>query len=136
MSTTIITKPKIEIEPSLLRKLKYQTEEIGQVVLHFLYQSPDSTLGDSLIRIWPTTYLYAQNSAHKSELVHIENISYYPQWYLCKAGSENHFTLIFSGLPKSCTKFDFIEHCTNQAGAFKVHGINRNDSDIYYLKIE
>jgi len=135
MSTTVITKPKVDIAPSLLRKIKEQTEEMGQVVLHFIYNTPPN-VEDMLIRIWPTTFLYDQDSAHKSDMVHVENITLYPVWYRCPPGTTTFFTLIFSGLPKSCTTFDFIEHCTNQAGAFEVRDIARNDSDVYFLRME
>lgn len=135
MAATIIKKPKTIISEKLLRQIKTQTEEMGQVVLHFVFRTPDMIYGDTLIRIWPTTYLYDLDSAHKSELVHIENITYYPDWYLCPAGTETYFTLIFSGLPKSCVSFDFIEHCTNQSGAFEVRNIQRNKSDVYFLQL-
>ena len=135
MSATIIKSPKTKISEKLLKEIKAQTEELGQVVLHFVFKTPNMVFGDTLIRIWPTSYLYDLGSAHKSELVHIENITYYPEWYLCPAGTETFFTLIFSGLPKSCTAFDFIEHCTNQAGAFEVRNIQRNSSDIYFLQL-
>lgn len=135
MSATIIKKPKTSISEDILKKIKEQTEEMGQVVLHFVFHTPDVLLGDSLIRIWPSTYLYDLHSSHKSELVHIENITYYPDWYLCPAGSESFFTLIFNGLPKSCTAFDFIEHCTNQSGAFQVKNIQRNKTDVYFLQL-
>lgn len=135
MSPTIIKKPETKISTKLLREIKTKTEEMGQVVLHFVFQTSESMLGDTLIRIWPTTFLYDLGSSHKSDLVHIENITYYPDWYLCPAGTETFFTLIFSGLPKSCSAFDFIEHCTNQAGAFEVRNIQRNNSDVYFLQL-
>lgn len=135
MAATIIKKPETFISSQLLRQIKSQTEEMGQVVLHFVFKTPEMLFGDTLIRIWPTSYLYDLGSAHKSELVHIENITYYPDWYLCPAGSETYFTLIFSGLPKSCTAFDFIEHCTNQSGAFEVKNIQRNKTDVYFLQL-
>jgi len=135
MAATIIKKPETFISKQLLNQIKTQSEEMGQVVLHFVFHTPDMLFGDSLIRIWPTTYLYDLHSAHKSELVHIENITYYPDWYLCPAGTESYFTLIFSGLPKSCTAFDFIEHCTNQSGAFQVKNIQRNKTDVYFLQL-
>jgi hypothetical protein len=135
MAATIIKKPETIISEKLLNQIKSQTEEMGQVVLHFVFHTTDELQGDSLIRIWPTSYLYDLHSSHKSELVHIENISYYPDWYLCPAGTETYFTLIFSGLPKSCTAFDFIEHCTNQSGAFHVKNIQRNKTDVYFLQL-
>lgn len=135
MSATIIKKPETKISKKLLREIKAQSEEMGQVVLHFVFNTNDVGLGDTLIRIWPTSYLYDLHSPHKSELVHIENITYYPTWFLCPAGTQTYFTLIFSGLPKSCTSFDFIEHCTNQSGAFQVRNIQRNTSDVYFLQL-
>jgi len=133
MSATVITKPETIIAPDLLRKFKAQVEEQGQVVLHFLLDNYG--MSDTLIRIWPTTYLYDQLSPHKSELVHAENITFFPHWTAYPPGQQAYFTLIFTGLPKSCTMFDFIEHCDNQIGAFKVLNIKRNKSDVYYLKI-
>lgn len=135
MSPTIIKKPDTRISEKLLKQIRSQTEEMGQVVLHFVFKTPNEGMGDTLIRIWPTSYLYDVHSAHRSDLVHIENITYYPTWFLCPAGTETFFTLIFSGLPKSCTAFDFIEHCSNQSGAFRVLNIQRNKSDVYFLQL-
>ena len=135
MCATVITKPETRVSKKLLDEIKSQTEEMGQVVLHFLFQTKNILFGDTLIRIWPTTYLYDLGSSHRSELVHVENITYYPDWFLCPAGTETYFTLVFSGLPKSCTAFDFIEHCTNQSGAFEVRNIQRNSSDVYFLQL-
>ncbi len=132
MGYTVVTKPKVEIDPDLLHKIEGQVHEMGQVVLHFIYRSP---LGDypSMIRIWPTTYLYDQHSDHVSELVHAENITYYPTWHICPPGKDQFFTLIFSGLPRACQVFDFIEKCTNEIGAFRVLNISRNSQDVYYI---
>jgi len=127
---TIIQQPKVDISPDLLSELKELVQEAGQVVIHCIQTTP----GPTYIRIWPTTYLYDQHSDHVSELVHAENITYFPQWKPVDAG-ENHFTLIFSGLPKSCIVFDLLEHCDNQAGAFRVLSIPRNETDVYYVQI-
>lgn len=132
MSAIVIKDPTVSISPKILNEIKEQHHAQGQVVLHFIY-FPVSM--DSLIRIWPSTYLYDTGSSHKSELVHVENITIYPEWYPCTIGRKHFFTLVFSGLPKSCTTFDFIEHCSNEGGAFKVYGIERNDADVYYLHI-
>lgn len=129
----ILDKPKVKISESLKALIKERTEEMGQVVLHISMKSISSQ--DFLIRIWPTSYLYDQGSDHASDLIHIENITYYPTWYLCPSGKPVNFTLVFSGLPKKCTTFDFVEHCTNQGGAFEVRNIARNNSDVYYLEV-
>lgn len=131
MSATIIKEPEVKIDSKLLHELKTQTHERGQVVLHFLYFS-FSLYGESRIRIWPTTYLYDQHSSHRSEMVHAEKITMYPEWQVCKPGN-NYFSLIFSGLPDDCKIFDFIELCDNQSGAFQVKNIKRNSDDVYFL---
>lgn len=128
--SVVIEKPQISIAPELLKELQSKVYTQGQVVLHFLFISRN--LGDK-IRIWPTTYLYDKGSSHRSEMVHFENITLYPQWQLCN--SRNYFTLIFSGLPKSCKTFDFIEHCTEEFGAFQVLDIKRNEQDVYYISM-
>ncbi|MDX1685362.1 MAG: hypothetical protein R3275_09005 [Saprospiraceae bacterium] len=133
MDATIITKPKVEIDPEIRRQLRTKTDEEGQVIVHCLYR--DRLPWGSAIRIWPTTYLLDCDSDHKSELVHTENISLYPSWTPCDPFSDTHFTLIFTGLPRTCTKFDFEEFCDNSGGEFVARNIPRNSSDIYYLVI-
>ncbi|MBT8234508.1 MAG: hypothetical protein HKO66_14680 [Saprospiraceae bacterium] len=131
MDTAIIIKnPKVDISKELLAELETQIHEQGQVVVHCIQE----TIMPSFIRIWPTTFLYDHHSEHKSELVHAENITYFPNWQIVDKG-ENYFTLIFSGLPKSCIVFDLIEHCSNEGGAFKALNIVRNKSDVYYVKV-
>lgn len=127
---TIIKDPKIDISADLLEELQSKVHEQGQVVVHCLQESDFP----SFIRIWPSTYLYDHHSDHRSELVHAEKITYFPNWQVVDEG-ENYFTLIFSGLPKSCKLFDLIEHCSNEGGAFKALNISRNNSDVYYVRV-
>ena len=134
MSTIQITKPKVEISPSILVEIKTQVYEAGQVVIHFVYQNEDFWIG-SKIRIWPSSYLYDKGSAHISELVHCENIVQAPMWQEVTFGTKCYFTLIFSGLPRDCSTFDFIEDCGGEGGGFEVLDVARNESDIYYFKI-
>ena len=126
----VVTKPKVEIDPALLAELQTEVHEAGQVVVHCIQQSTEPTL----IRIWPSTFLYDHHSEHVSNLVHAENITYFPEWKQV-GGGESHFTLVFSGLPKSVKVFDLQEQCHNQAGAFKVYSIVRNNSDVYYVQV-
>lgn len=126
----IIEKPKVDIAPELLAEIQSQVHEQGQVVVHCLQEVWFPTL----IRIWPTTFLFDRHSDHSSRLVHAENITYYPQWKPIDIG-ENYFTLIFSGLPDHCAVFDLIEQCDNQNGAFRVKGITRNETDVYYVRL-
>ena len=128
----IITKPKATIAPDLLKKLEEMTAPEGQVIVHCI--SGGSLLYDSFIRIWPSTYLYDQDSDHVSELVHTENISMAPQWMMVPAGHIAHYSLIFSKLPRSCSIFD-LEEVIPQPGNFSAHNITRNDSDVYYVRL-
>ena len=130
----IITRPSIEIDPKILDELKALTSEEGQVIVHCLYNNLNPMF-DSMIRIWPTTWLYDKGSAHRSELVHTEYISLAPEWTVIPAFSSYYFTLIFSGLPSSCTLFDLVEDCKGGSGAFVVQNIHRNSSDVYYVRI-
>lgn len=135
MSTIVIDKPKVDIAPDLLTEMQTQVHEMGQVVVHVLFSVP-AHLSSTYIRIWPTTYLFDHGSDHRSELVHAENITYYPEWSQCMGGGQYFFTLIFSGLPRDCSVFDLVEHCTNQAGAFEARSIPRTSSDVYYLRMQ
>jgi hypothetical protein len=130
---TVITKPKVTIDPKILHEIQSKTQEMGQVVLHFLLQN--NSAHPSGIRIWPSTYLYDLNSSHVSELVHAENITLYPTWQSIGPFTKTYFSLYFSGLPRSCSAFQFEECCTNQAGAWSVKRIDRNNSDVYFLQI-
>ena len=128
--STIITKPKVEIDKQLLTELMALTKEEKQVIVHCLFDARNM-LG-AKIRIWPSTFLYDSGSAHRSELVHADNISFCPQWTEIPHGKVAHFSLIFTGLSSACSTFDLIEEIP-QAGGFKVTGIKRNDSDVYYV---
>lgn len=127
----IITKPLVDIAPEIIEQIRESTQEEGQVIVHCIYNS--LTGGDG-IRIWPTTYLFDLHSDHVSTLEHIEKISLFPIWTWTRPG-DNLFTLIFSGLPKSCTVFDLIEDCSGSVGAFRVSSIKRTTSDVYYVSL-
>jgi len=130
-SETIITKPDVSIDTDTLLQLKTITQEESQVIVHCSYTSQGFM---DLIRIWPTTYLIDQGSDHKSELVHSENVSLAPIWTRLEYGETRVFTLIFSGLPKSCTVFDFIESVPEPNG-FEIRNIQRNGSDVYFVEV-
>jgi len=130
-SETIITKPNVSIDTDTLLQLKTITQEESQVIVHCSYTSQGFM---DLIRIWPTTYLIDQRSDHKSEMVHAENVSLAPIWTRLEYGETRVFTLIFSGLPKSCSVFDFIELVTEPNG-FEIRNIQRNTSDVYFVEV-
>lgn len=126
----IIHNPEKVIAEDVMAELCTSVEEEGQVVVHCIFKSEKP----SLMRIWPSTFLYDRDSPHNSNLVHAEKISFFPLWTQARLGN-NHFTLIFKGLPKSCSVFDMVEHCDNEAGAFRLSNIRRNKSDVYYVQL-
>ena len=128
----IITKPEVEISPDILKKLLEQVQEEGQVIVHCV--SAAAANYDHYIRVWPTTYLLDQHSAHRSDLVHVENVTMAPMWQLVPAGTVAHYSLIFSGLPKSCILFD-LEEIIPLPGRFSAKHIVRNDSDVYFVRL-
>jgi len=112
--------------------VKTVVQEEKQVIIHCRYNC--SNPYGMHIRIWPSTYLIAKDIAHKSELVHAENIPMAPSWMVVPQGASNQFSLIFSGLPKGCQKFDLVE-IIPQEGGFFVSNIERNEVDVYTVEI-
>jgi hypothetical protein len=107
------------------------TVEAAHVYVHCYFNSPGAEM---LIRIWRSTFLVDAASGSRSPLVHVENISYAPQWTIIPGSGLFHFLLIFEALPKSCTLFNLLEDIP-QAGGFFVEGIQRNKSDVYHVDI-
>jgi hypothetical protein len=127
-----LTKPKVDIETSILTELKPKEDEESQVVLHC--EIPIPFHFGMLIRIFSSTYLYDAHSSHKSKLVHFENIALGPAWKQVPPGGPIQFTLFFTGLPKSCNLFHFKEEISDNTG-FKFRNIVRNQSDVYTIKL-
>ena len=130
-NNSIISNPSVSIDTATILQLKTIAQEESQVIVHCSYTSEGFM---DLIRIWPTTYLVDQGSAHKSELVHAENVSIAPIWTRLEYGETRIFTLIFTGLPKSCGIFDFIESVPEPNG-FEIRNIQRNASDVYFVEV-
>jgi hypothetical protein len=105
--------------------------EQSHVYVHCYF---NNTVKDMLIRIWKTTFLIDKASAHRSKLVHVENISYAPQWTIVPVDGLFQFLLIFEALPKGCEIFDLLEDIP-QPGGFFVAGIMRNKKDVYHVFI-
>ncbi len=125
----IIDNPKVSIASSLLEELETFTAEQGQVIIHGFV---DGNEYGTAVRVWPTTYLFDRDSTHRSELVHIEKISAFPNWTPVFPKTTFRFTLIFSGLPDTCSVFN-LQEIIPQSGGFYVHNINRNQQDVYFL---
>ena len=118
-------------ETDVLTITQTEVELESQVVIHGSYTAD---LYTGRIRIWPTTYLIDRHSQHKSQLIWHEGISMYPDWTWLNPG-KNYFTLIFSGLPKSCVIFDLVEEIPEPRG-FMIEGILRNNSDVYNVSFD
>jgi hypothetical protein len=124
-------KTKPEVEREVLASIDPATLEDQHVYVHCYF---DNQSDDMLIRIWQSTFLIDRASGARSELIHIENISYAPQWTMIPKKGTFSFLLIFSALPKDCTVFDLLEDIP-QAGGFFVQGIKRNELDVYHEDI-
>ena len=123
----IITLPSIDIAADIKEKMSSQPEAEKQVIVHAYILPKDL---DLFIRIWPTTYLFDNDSTHKSTLIFWNNITEAPIWTRVKNHHRHNFTLIFSGLPEQCTSFDLIE-CIGEENCFEKRRIPRNTYDVY-----
>lgn len=134
-SKTIIQDPPVKVKPavedSVLASIQPSVLEDSYVYVHCSF---DNSWKDALIRIWRTTFLVDHSSGAKSSLVHAENISIAPLWTIIPDKCIHNFILVFSALPKSCTKFDLIEEIP-QPGGFVVRDIQRNPRDVYRVTI-
>jgi len=120
----ISTAVKEELEPKVLPE--------SQVIVHCSFTG---SLDFDYIRIWESTFLIDCNSDHKSELVHHENIALYPNWMHVEPNRTIRFTLVFTGLPKSCVLFNLVE-VIGESGGFYIGGITRNKTDVYYVVMD
>jgi hypothetical protein len=126
-----MVQPQTEVEEVVKFQLKDEVDVESQVIIHCNYTPKQWGEG---IRIWPSTFLYDNNSPHKSELLYSENISKFPQWTFLRPFKTAHFTLVFSGLPKSCSSFNLIEEIPQKDG-FEFLNILRNKTDIYHIDL-
>lgn len=131
VSSPVIVPSKPKIESTVMAVLLSQLETSSQVIVHCNFSSRFPL---DKIRIWKSTFLFAQDSDHISGLVSAENISFYPEWTYLEVGEQRQFTLIFTGLPKDCISFDFIEQIP-EPGGFEFSNIRRNKTDVYYIDL-
>lgn len=127
--TIEIVKPEVDTE--IVSRIDALTMNDAFVYVHCYFQNKWQNM---LIRIWKTTFLVDHLSGARSGLVHAENISIAPIWTQVPDGKEYSFLLIFSGLPKSCRRFDLIEEIS-EPGGFHVRDIDRNERDVYHINI-
>lgn len=113
-------------KPDIGFKADFQALEEKMVIVHV------SVNEESLIRIWPTTFLIQEDGTRK-KLLQAYNITKYPMWKWVLKG--HRFTLVFEGLDKYCLLFDLLEDIPDEGG-FHVENIERNKSDVYQIYID
>lgn len=122
----MVTQPKsIPIPEALLHQ-----EEERQTILHCTVL-PIVGMEETMIRIWPTTWLIQENKLRK-KLLFFDGISPFPFW--TKVRLPYKFTLVFEALDDECSRFDLLEDIP-QAGGFEVKNIGRNGQDVYHVQI-
>ena len=113
-----------EITPEIeLQKVEFGEIE-NQVTIHIengIHQ---------YVRIWNSVELIDSVSNTNAKLVQVYGAPMFPDWKFIPKGKK--YTLVFEGLRKSCKQFDLIENIP-QSGGFIVHGIERNNLDVYKI---
>jgi hypothetical protein len=117
--------------PEVRTETKVDVQQESHVYVHCYF---NNTYKDMLIRVWRTTFLIDRASGARSKLVHVENISFAPEWTLIPDNKLFRFLLIFDALPRGCTTFDLVEEIA-QPGGFHVEGILRNQTDVYHVDV-
>lgn len=112
-------------------QLKNWPETEGQVIVHIVYQACYSSCFSCCIRIHPEIHLLPNSGSACSKLIHVENTTS-PFDCIQITNEFTHFTLVFTALSRSATRFDFIE--PDERG-WSLLDIPRNESDVYTLRI-
>ncbi len=126
----VIAKPEVDME--LLASLHPELLNDSYIYVHCHFNNHFENM---LIRIWRTTFLIDRTSGSRSSLIHAENITYAPVWTLVPDLQPFNFLLIFTALPKTCAQFDLVEEIS-QAGGFFVKNIQRNERDVYHVRLD
>jgi hypothetical protein len=132
--TTVSDDISVEIFNDPITSLLEQAQEQGQVIVHCLHYGCSSMCGRTIkceLRLNPSIQLIPTNGSNPSHLLQAYNINLPPARNF-KESYGTEFTLVFSGLPKDCTSFDFIEPDEDGRG-WQVKNIKRNKTDVYYV---
>lgn len=126
--STIIARPKVEVDSALKELIKHATERCAIVHCRFYVEEL------SAVRIWPTTYLIEDNG-RKCRLIRPFNISLMPHWTQHFVINDFiRFTLVFEGLSKKCKSFFLLEDIT-EPYSFYSKDISRNSLDVYFTEV-
>ena len=79
MSTITKDIPAVKpaIDTDILTSINPDSLTDAYIYVHCHYQNE---LDEMFIRIWPSTFLADRHSGARTQLVHVENISYAPVW--------------------------------------------------------
>ena len=128
MSTITIARPEVEISNAVKELTKLQPENF--TILHCSMEADDETL----IRIWPQTYI-VEDTGERKKMLHAFNISLMPNWTIpILHGNKAKFTLVFEGLSKACKNFFMVEFIPAPNGFF-TNDILRNKTDVYQVEV-
>lgn len=126
----------VQVHNEAIESLLANAQEQGQVIMHCMHYGCSSACGKTLkceLKLNPNVQLIPTNGSRPSKLIQTYNINL-PPGRTFKNSYGTEFTLIFTGLPKNCTEFDFIEPDVAGLG-WKAKNIKRNKTDVYKLFI-
>jgi hypothetical protein len=129
-------KTLVQVNNEAIESLLANAQEQGQVIMHCMHYGCSSECGKTLkceLKLNPNVQLIPTNGSRPSKLIQTYNINL-PPGRTFKNSYGTEFTLIFTGLPKNCTEFDFIEPDEGGKG-WEAKNIKRNKTDVYKLFI-
>ncbi len=104
--------------------------------IHCLYRTSDRYTSNWWINIAKTTFLINSTTGDRLELLGVKNIPYFPaRHFLKNYGDTVNFTLVFPPVPKNWASFHCVEIIKSN-NCLSIHNINRNDSGVYFKKIQ
>ena len=130
-----IIHPAVSSSVAIDEKLAQLPLEDQQVVIHINHHAcfrACVSSGACSVCLNSTVYLLPNTVSTPSLLVHAINAELLNNMMILKKEIMN-FSLIFSGLPKDATSFDFIEPGD---GGWRLLNIKRNKIDVYVLRIK
>lgn len=122
---------EFDLDLQLQTALDLLVEPESQVTIHCTASGPPLM---TKIRAWSSTYLVDEKLGHSSQLIHTAGIVLAPDWQMIPSSGKVKFTLIFSGLPKSCKSFNLME-IIDEPGGWFVKNIKRNKLDVYHINL-
>jgi hypothetical protein len=126
--------PEISVAKKVKQQIHNLPQEESQVIIHInLHPCNPICLSSNSCRfeVSAEISLIPNTNASASRLVHAININVSPAT-IAITKEVTSFSLVFNGLPKLATSFDFIEPGNK---GWKLLNIPRNISDVYVLNI-